>query len=185
VSFFTLAFMCYIANLKLLRFLYSKNKMYVTPRKSQLFLDECSSELILPSSQTGTRRLRYFDTVNQRNGAKFVVSIMSKIKRILRNIYVDELLKKIMCSLMFSSYNYAKQLLDIICWFLVHIYIKNNFYHHVLNRRLNLQNCITELRYYKKMNEEEKETGNKLLSRYFEQETERKRNMHRQLKDCV
>jgi len=32
------------------------------------------------------------------------------------------------------------------------------------------------------MNKEEKERGNKLLSRCLEQETERKRNMHRQVR---
>jgi len=40
--------------------------MYKTPNKLQLFLAQWRSGLILPSGQTGTRRLRYFDTVNQR-----------------------------------------------------------------------------------------------------------------------
>jgi len=44
--------------------------MYVTPTKLQLIVAECSSELILPSGQIGTRRLRYFDTVNQRKRSK-------------------------------------------------------------------------------------------------------------------
>jgi len=68
--------------------------MYATPRKSQLFLAEWSSELILPTGHTETRKLRYLTRLIRGNGAKSFVSIMSKIKSILRNIYVDELLKK-------------------------------------------------------------------------------------------